>query len=98
MYILYTSGTTGAPKGIYRDHGGTAVILNHALKIIFNLHQNDGFFCASDIGWVLGHSFITYAPLLRAVRSVLFEGKLEHRMLEYFGGSLRNIIVNFSLI
>jgi propionyl-CoA synthetase len=51
------------------------VALNHALKNIFNLNINDGFFCTSDIGWVLGHSFITYAPLLRAVRSVLFEGK-----------------------
>ena len=75
LYIIYTSGTTGAPKGIYRDHGGTAVILNHALKNIYNLHQGDGLFCSSDIGWVLGHSFITYAPLLRGVRSILFEGK-----------------------
>lgn len=75
LYILYTSGTTGTPKGIYRDHGGTAVILNHALKNIYRLNQGDGLFCTSDIGWVLGHSFITYAPLLRGVRSVVFEGK-----------------------
>lgn len=50
-------------------------MLNHALKHIYNLHQGDGLFCTSDIGWVLGHSFITYGPLLRGVRSVLFEGK-----------------------
>ena len=72
---MFTSGTTGAPKGIFRDHGGTSVILSHAFKHVFDLHSNDGMFCTSDIGWVLGHSFITYGPLLRGVRSVLYEGK-----------------------
>ena len=100
--MIYTSGTTGTPKGIYRDHGGTAVILNHALKNIYDLNPGDGLFCSSDIGWVLGHSFITYAPLLRAIRSILFEGKpvgtpdagIFWRMIHDHKSKYRFIVVN----
>lgn len=75
LYILYTSGTTGKPKGIVRDHGGTAVLLHHAMRRIFDAKAGDSMFCSSDIGWVLGHSFIVYAPMLVGMKSVIFEGK-----------------------
>lgn len=75
LYILYTSGTTGKPKGIVRDQGGTAVLLQHAMRRIYNTQPGDSMFCSSDIGWVLGHSFIIYAPLISGLKSVLFEGK-----------------------
>ncbi|MCQ0988320.1 propionyl-CoA synthetase [Jiella sp. LLJ827] len=75
LYILYTSGTTGKPKGVVRDNGGHAVALHWSLKAIFDTDADEVFFCASDIGWVVGHSYIVYAPLLRGATTILFEGK-----------------------
>ena len=75
LYILYTSGTTGTPKGIVRDTGGTIVALNWVMDKVFNVHKDSTFFAASDIGWVVGHSFIVYGPLIRGATSILFEGK-----------------------
>ena len=75
LYILYTSGTTGTPKGVVRDNGGHAVALAWSMANIYGVGQGEVFWAASDVGWVVGHSYIVYAPLLVGATTVLYEGK-----------------------
>src|SRR5207253_1631943 len=75
LYILYTSGTTAVPKGVVRDNGGHAVALRYSMDAIYDTHPGEVYWAASDVGWVVGHSYIVYAPLLAGCATVLYEGK-----------------------
>src|SRR5215468_6804467 len=75
LYILYTSGTTGRPKGVVRDNGGHMVALEWSMKNLYGIDSGEVYWAASDVGWVVGHSYIVYAPLIYGCSSILYEGK-----------------------
>ena len=78
LYVLYTSGTTGKPKGIIHDNGGYAVLLHATMKWVFDIKDDDVYWCPADIGWVTGHSYVAFGPLIEGATIVIYEGTLDY--------------------
>ena len=78
LFILYTSGSTGTPKGVQHSQGGFLLYATLTFKYIFDYHDGDVFWCTADVGWITGHTYVTYAPLSNGATTVLFEGVPNH--------------------